>query len=492
MPNHRWSPLLVVLAASAVSFMPARANDKASLATLWRVPLAVLDYAAQPITSRIQESVPAPSRPSSQSTEAKAQPVRAKGDTAGAVAPTQSPTKAPSVSVPAPQATKPTTRVPVGSPTVAVVAPTGDLDALQQKALEDRVYDLLREVLNEGADLYNAPSVNPTACSYLFLGSLRTVERMLVHRPELQEKIRRGVADAQRIKGMDPRAWALREVIDTVRKDLRPPAVMGVGQGNTLWERLGGKPNVERIINDCVIAAIADPRVNFFRNGSHKLTPEQLTELKKKLVLLTSAATGGPDKYSGKSVKEAHRGMGITDAEFDALLVHLRIALVRNGIKDPKDVAAITEAAAVVRADIVQPVQSVQQPKGMEPPKSLWERLGGEDKVRKVVSDWVDASIADPKVDFFRGGQRPMTAAQIADMKQKIVALASAVGGGPYKYEGMSMREVHKGMGITDGQFDAVIGHLRAAMLRHEVNKLDIFFIIQAISARRPDIVESR
>src|SRR5262249_11927727 len=37
--------------------------------------------------------------------------------------------------------------------------------------------------------------------------------------------------------------------------------------------------------------------------------------------------------------------------------------------------------------------------------KSLWERLGGEENVAKVIDDFVAAAAGDPKVDFFRDGK---------------------------------------------------------------------------------------
>src|SRR5262249_15619803 len=145
----------------------------------------------------------------------------------------------------------------------------------------------------------------PTACSYLFHGALIGAEPMLDHHPEIQAKIRKGLSEAQRIKNMDRRAWAMRDVILDVRKDLRPKMLADLPDPSapTLWGRLGGEKGVTKIIDDCISGATADPKVDFFRSGKFKMTPAQLTELKKKIVLLVSAASGGPYKYLGKSMK---------------------------------------------------------------------------------------------------------------------------------------------------------------------------------------------
>ena len=42
--------------------------------------------------------------------------------------------------------------------------------------------------------------------------------------------------------------------------------------------------------------------------------------LKKKLIEQIGEATGGPQKYTGKNMKDAHKGLVITDEDFDALV----------------------------------------------------------------------------------------------------------------------------------------------------------------------------
>src|SRR5262249_48728803 len=210
--------------------------------------------------------------------------------------------------------------------------PPAKAQPLARKEPEPRVREMRRQATNEAAELYNTGY--PTACAYLFHGSLMSVDPLLDHRPEIQKMIRKGIADAKRISSMDKRAWAFRYLIDDIRNGLRDKMEkVEVGKGDTLWQRLGGEANVQKIISDCVDAAIADPKVNFFRDGKYRMTPAQIVEMKKKLVILVSAATGGPDKYQGKSMKESHKGMGITNAEYDALLTHLKIALVRNSVE---------------------------------------------------------------------------------------------------------------------------------------------------------------
>ncbi len=353
------------------------------------------------------------------------------------------------------------------------------------KELDRTVYATVSAVMNEAAALYNAG--NPTASAYLFRGALMSLDPLLNHRPELQKAIRQGLAEAQRLPEIDRRAWALHYVAARVQTDVRPGMPV-TGEGRTVWERLGGEENVTRIVDDFVESALQDPKVNFTRNGRFPLDRERKAQLKRQIVLLASAVGGGPHRYGGRSMKQAHKGIGITDDEFDALVPHLRIALLKHQVKAP-DVLAITEMIQTVRGDVVE---STPTPGGAPRSFSLWDRLGGEANVTKIASDFVDAAVQDPKVNFSRNHRYPVTEVQKAQLKKQIVSLASAVGGGPYKYHGPTMKQLHKGMGITDDEFDALLAQLKMALLRNGVKELDIQLTLKAIEVTRKDVVEGR
>src|SRR5262249_29648686 len=143
--------------------------------------------------------------------------------------------------------------------------------------------------------------------------------------------------------------------------------------------------------------AATDPKVDFDRKiTTGKAVTFDVPTLKKLLVEFVSMATGGPIKYTGRSMKESHKGMKITDAQFDALAGHLQKALEKNGAK-PDDVTAVTAAVGGTRKDIVEKTE----PSGTK----LWDKLGGEANVKKVVDDFVATAGTDPKVDFSRAGK---------------------------------------------------------------------------------------
>jgi hemoglobin len=354
---------------------------------------------------------------------------------------------------------------------------------LSREALDKQVYEGLGDAHADGAELYNTG--HPSACAYLFQGALTTALPLLEHRPDLQKAIRRGLADALRETSMGHRAWMLHEVIHDVRNELRP-VMAATGVGATVWERLGGEKNIKKIVSDWIDSAVADARVNLSRNGRFTLGEKQINDLKNHLVGLASAVGDGPSKYkyTGRTMKEAHKGMGVTDAEFDALVADLKLALLKNGVK-PKERDFILEGVQSTRRDIVEGTRT-------EAPAAtgLWERMGGEKKVAKIVDDWIDTAIDDPRVNFTRSGKFKLSREQLADFKHKLVILASAVGGGPFKYDGKSMKEAHRGMGITASEFDALVADLKLALLKNDIQPEDIAVLLKAVSGTRKDVVE--
>src|SRR6185437_7840210 len=124
-----------------------------------------------------------------------------------------------------------------------------------------------------------------------------------------------------------------------------------------------------------------------------------------------------------------------------------------------------------------------------KPKNTLWERLGGEKGVSKIVDDFVNAVVADPKVDFFRHGKIKPEADEIAKMKREMVEQVSQASGGPLKYTGPDMKKIHKDMGITGPQFDATIGHLKKALQKNKVADKDTATILAAINSTRGEIV---
>ena len=96
----------------------------------------------------------------------------------------------------------------------------------------------------------------------------------------------------------------------------------------------------------------ADARINRFFTRVASDTAA-MREFKQKLVDQICQGSGGPCTYTGKDMKTAHTGMGLTNADFDALVEHLVKALDSAGVpqKEKDELLAIL---GPMRTDIVE------------------------------------------------------------------------------------------------------------------------------------------
>lgn len=94
----------------------------------------------------------------------------------------------------------------------------------------------------------------------------------------------------------------------------------------SLYDRLGGKPAITAVVDEFVARVAADQRINGFFAAAAS-DPMRLAAFKGKLVDQICAASGGPCTYTGKDMKTAHAGMGITGEHFNALVEDLVGAL---------------------------------------------------------------------------------------------------------------------------------------------------------------------
>jgi hemoglobin len=146
---------------------------------------------------------------------------------------------------------------------------------------------------------------------------------------------------------------------------------------------------------------------------------------------------------------------------------------------------ALFPAVLVPLALLAAPARA-QAPAG----RSLYERVGGAPALKAVVDDFVKAAAPDPAVDFTRGGAWVASEAAVQTLKKHLVDFMAEALGGPKAYGGRSMKAAHAGMGITRAQFDALAGHLQAALVKHKVAAADVAAIMKIAAGTAADIVE--
>ena len=96
----------------------------------------------------------------------------------------------------------------------------------------------------------------------------------------------------------------------------------------TIYDTIGGLDAVSAVVEDFYDRVLADPELAPFFVGTN------MGRLKEKQTEFISAALGGPIKYTGQSMKDAHRGRGIHQEHFNLVAGHLADALSAAGVPD--------------------------------------------------------------------------------------------------------------------------------------------------------------
>ena len=95
---------------------------------------------------------------------------------------------------------------------------------------------------------------------------------------------------------------------------------------DSVYQTFGATPGLTKIVDDFVATVLADPRIkDFFAQAN-------IPHLKMRLVEQFCQLTGGPCAYGGLDMESAHKGMGVKDANFNALAEDLQFAMDRAGI----------------------------------------------------------------------------------------------------------------------------------------------------------------
>src|SRR5262249_41052812 len=117
-------------------------------------------------------------------------------------------------------------------------------------------------------------------------------------------------------------------------------AALGVGlyaaetdQTTSLYDRLGGMPAINAVVDDLVTRILADARVNKWFAHAASDSAHAAT-YKAHLAAFVCIATGGPCKYDGKDMISVHKGRGVTPEAFDAVVGNLVATL--DSLKVPE------------------------------------------------------------------------------------------------------------------------------------------------------------
>jgi hemoglobin len=126
----------------------------------------------------------------------------------------------------------------------------------------------------------------------------------------------------------------------------------------SLYERLGGVYSIATVVDDLIDRVMNDPRLNAnpqVNEAHHRVPPPGFKYLVTEMVCW---ASGGPQKYTGRSMAESHADMKITGKEWEAFMDDFQQTLDKFAVP-AEEQAELKTIVNGTRSDIV--VNSVAQ-----------------------------------------------------------------------------------------------------------------------------------
>jgi hemoglobin len=117
-------------------------------------------------------------------------------------------------------------------------------------------------------------------------------------------------------------------------------------------------------------------------------------------------------------------------------------------------------------------------------PRSLYDRLGGQPAVTAVVDSFVAIVAKDDRIN------KKFAKSDVARVKSKLVEQVCAQTGGPCTYTGLPMKQAHTNMGVTEGEFNALVEDLVKTLTAFNVPKAEQDELLGALGTMKGDIVE--
>ncbi|MFS2117362.1 group I truncated hemoglobin [Herbaspirillum frisingense] len=123
----------------------------------------------------------------------------------------------------------------------------------------------------------------------------------------------------------------MRQQITRAAAALALAGTLGAAQAQTppddsLYRALGGLPVLQKVVDDFMANMLADRRIK------HTFAESNIERVKQKLVEQFCQLSGGGCIYTGDPMREVHQGLKLSNADFNALVEDLQLAMDANGI----------------------------------------------------------------------------------------------------------------------------------------------------------------
>lgn len=137
---------------------------------------------------------------------------------------------------------------------------------------------------------------------------------------------------------------------------------------------------------------------------------------------------------------------------------------------------------------------------------ALYDRLGGQPGISNLVSDFTQRALDDPRVNWPRKGVTQggfsihrnksvawnPTPENVEQLKAHLVEFLALATGGPAQYTGKQIEAAHADMQISNPEFDAAMGDLKASLDRLKIPNKEQKELLAIVESTRPQIVTKR
>src|SRR6185312_7672019 len=162
--------------------------------------------------------------------------------------------------------------------------------------------------------------------------------------------------------------------------------------------------------------------------------------------------------------------------------------------------------AQVTESNTNNMINGTNKPAQAEGKLSLYDRLGRETGISNIVADFTPRALQDPRVNWDRKGVKQggfsihagkpvtweATPQNIQMLQTHIVQFLVLATGGPAHYEGKEIKSSHADMHISNPEFDAVMGDLKASLDRLRIPNTEQKELLSIVESTRPLIVTER
>ncbi len=120
----------------------------------------------------------------------------------------------------------------------------------------------------------------------------------------------------------------------------------------SLYERLGGVYNIAAVVDDFIERLLVNDTLNANPAIDEARTRVPKAGLKFQVTAMVCQATGGPEQYAGRSMKDSHAHLNITESEWQAMAADFKKTLDKFEVpeKEQSELFAIIEST---KPDIV-------------------------------------------------------------------------------------------------------------------------------------------